>query len=69
MMRYMIYDSNHTKVPLSKEIEYMQNYISLEELRLNNEIPIRLEVKGETTGVMIVPLILITFWKMLSNMA
>lgn len=61
MMRYMIYDSNHPKVSLSKEIEYMQNYISLEELRLNNDIPIRLEVKGETTGIMIVPLILITF--------
>src|ERR1700690_2448412 len=40
MMRYMIYDSNHPLVPLSKEIEYMQNYISLERLRLNNTIPI-----------------------------
>ena len=39
MMRYMIYDSNHHKVPLTKEIEYMQNYISLEKLRLNNDFP------------------------------
>ena len=30
MMRYMIYDSNHPKVLLSKEIEYMHNYISTE---------------------------------------
>ncbi len=30
MMRYMIYDSNHPKVLLSKEIEYMKNYVSLE---------------------------------------
>src|SRR5690606_35795832 len=29
MMRYMIYDSNHPKVLLSKEIEYMKNYIDL----------------------------------------
>ncbi len=61
MMRYMIYDSNHNKVPLTKEIEYMENYISLEELRLNNEIPIHFEVVGELNGISIVPLILITF--------
>lgn len=61
MMRYMIYDSNHPKVFLSKEIEYMQNYISLERLRLNNEVPIRFDVKGNTSEVMITPLILITF--------
>jgi two-component system, LytTR family, sensor histidine kinase AlgZ len=61
MMRYMIYESNHAQVPLSKEIEYMQNYISLERLRLNNEIPVCFEVKGNPDQVMIVPLILITF--------
>lgn len=61
MMRYMIYDSNHATVPMSKEIEYMENYISLEKLRLNNQIPINFEVKGQTDGLMIVPLIFITF--------
>jgi two-component system sensor histidine kinase AlgZ len=61
MMRYMIYDSNHPLVPLSKEIEYMQNYISLERLRLNNTIPIQFEVEGNTEGVRIAPLIFITF--------
>jgi two-component system, LytTR family, sensor histidine kinase AlgZ len=61
MMRYMIYDSNHSKVQLSKEIEYMQNYISLERLRLNNQIPIIFELKGNTENVMIAPLIFITF--------
>lgn len=61
MMRYMIYDSNHPNVPLSKEIEYMHNYIDLERLRLNNEIPIRFEVEGDVDNVCIAPLILITF--------
>jgi hypothetical protein len=61
MMRYMIYDSNHTKVPLSKELDYMQSYISLERLRLNNEIPINFEISGDTDQVLITPLILITF--------
>jgi LytS/YehU family sensor histidine kinase len=60
-MRYMIYDSNHPKVQLSKEIEYMQNYISLERLRLNKEIPICFEIKGNPQQVLITPLIFITF--------
>ncbi len=61
MMRYMIYDSNHPKVLLTKEIEYMQNYISLERLRLNNQIPINFDVKGSAENRWIAPLIFITF--------
>lgn len=61
MMRYMIYDSNHPKVLLSKEIEYMQNYVSLERLRLNDDTPIAFEVKGELADNKIAPLIFITF--------
>jgi two-component system, LytTR family, sensor histidine kinase AlgZ len=61
MMRYMIYDSNHAKVSLTKEIDYMHNYISLEKLRFNNDVPIVFEVEGNTEGVQIAPLVLITF--------
>jgi len=61
MMRYMIYDTNHEMVPLSREIEYMQNYISLERLRLNDKVPIRFEVHGKTDDVLIAPMILNTF--------
>jgi two-component system, LytTR family, sensor histidine kinase AlgZ len=61
MMRYMIYDSNYPQVPLTKEIEYMQNYISLERLRLNDQIPIRFDIRGNVEGVLIAPLIFITF--------
>lgn len=61
MMRYMIYDSNYAQVPMSKEIEYMRNYISLEKLRLNNQIPIEFEVQGNPQEVLIAPLIFITF--------
>lgn len=61
MMRYMIYESNHSRVLLSREIEYMQNYISLERLRLNNQIPIKFEVDGKVEDVWITPLIFITF--------
>lgn len=62
MMRYMIYDSNHPLVPLSKEIEYMENYISLERLRLNDQIPIKFTIEGgNPQDFLIAPLIFITF--------
>lgn len=61
MMRYMIYDTNHPKVLLSKEIDYMQSYIGLERLRLNDQIPIKFEISGNTENVWITPLIFITF--------
>ncbi|GHB61855.1 sensor histidine kinase [Persicitalea jodogahamensis] len=61
MMRYMIYDSNHPKVPLNKEIEYMENYISLEKLRLDDKVPITFLVNGNPRGVMIEPFLFITF--------
>lgn len=61
MMRYMLDDSNQQQVLLSKEIEYMQNYISLEKLRLNHDIPIRLTVQGPADQLRIAPLILLTF--------
>ncbi|TGE23336.1 sensor histidine kinase [Hymenobacter metallicola] len=61
MMRYMIYESNHATVALSQEIEYMQNYISLEKLRLNAPVPVQFEVEGPVEGVRIAPLLLITF--------
>ena len=61
MMRYMIYDSNHEKVLLSREIDYIENYIGLEKLRFNNQIPINFRVEGDINQTKIVPLILITF--------
>lgn len=61
MMRYMVYDSNHELVPLEKEIEYIKNYILLEKLRLNEEVPIEFEVIGDPGNKKIVPLLLIPF--------
>ncbi|PWT75868.1 MAG: sensor histidine kinase [Bacteroidetes bacterium] len=60
VMRYMIYDSNHAQIPLSKEIEFMQHYIALERLRVKETIPLEFEVAGKT-DIFISPLILIAF--------
>lgn len=61
MMRYMIHESNAEQVPLTREVEYMENYLDLEKLRLNEEIPITFAVDGNIACTRITPLILITF--------
>ncbi|MBX2952747.1 MAG: histidine kinase [Leadbetterella sp.] len=61
MMRYMLYDSNRPKVQLPQEIEYMQNFIELEKMRIEKPIPITFEISGDVSSIRIVPLILNTF--------
>ena len=61
MMRYLLHESNHETVALEREVAYLENYLELEKLRLNDAVPIAFEVEGPTAGVQIAPLLLITF--------
>jgi sensor histidine kinase YesM len=61
MMRYMLYECNEPRVPLSKEINYLHNYLELERLRQRKGIDIQLKVNGNVADQMIAPLMLIPF--------
>src|SRR6056297_2856878 len=63
MMRYMLYEGNKPKIPLSKEIEYIENYIDLQKLRFHpdDDIQIQLNKYGILDSFMIPPLLLIPF--------
>lgn len=61
LMRYMLYESNDAEVLLEKEIEYLENYISLQKLRLDNRTELIFEVKGQIVGKSIAPMLLIPF--------
>jgi len=63
MMRYMLYEGDIDKIPLNKEIEYIENYIYLQKLRFHSddEIEIKMEVLGNTESFLICPLVLIPF--------
>lgn len=61
MMRYMLYECNEPRVPLRKEINYLQNYLDLERLRQRKGINIELKVNGTVADQMIAPLMLIPF--------
>jgi sensor histidine kinase YesM len=61
IMRYIIYDTERKLVPLSKEIEYIANYIELQRLRLPEDVKIKFKTDlGEGESV-IEPLLLLPF--------
>lgn len=61
MMRYMLYESNERRVPLQKEVNYIENYLALESLRQGGHADIQFTVEGQITDQTIAPLIFIPF--------
>ncbi len=58
LMRYMIYESNAPLVPLARELEYLQDYVSLQQLRYKQN-PVDLKIEGATETCNIAPLLFI----------
>jgi len=61
MMRYMLYESNEKTVFLTQEINYLENYLELERLRLSDNMKITFEINGDAGKLKIAPLIFIPF--------
>tara|TARA_R110000868_G_scaffold306734_4_gene568158 strand:- start:27635 stop:28417 length:783 start_codon:yes stop_codon:yes gene_type:complete len=61
IMRYMIYEAKKNLVSIKKEIQYMEDYIELECIRLNNPLDITFNTNGNNENTQIAPLILLTF--------
>ena len=61
LMRYVVTDSSQDFVPLEKEINYLNDYIELQKLRMDDNVTFLYNVKGILIGQKITPLILIPF--------
>ncbi|MEO8405709.1 MAG: sensor histidine kinase [Chitinophagaceae bacterium] len=61
IMEYVIVECNELKVPLQREIDFLQSYIALEKLRYEENIVIDMEVEGTVNGHTILPLMLVQF--------
>ncbi len=61
MMRYATSEALTAKVSLSKEIAYIDNYITLQRLRLNERVVLCYLVEGDANGKEIAPFLLIPF--------
>lgn len=63
MMRFMLQENMQDKIPLSREIEYLNNYISLQKLRVDNNpiVQINTEIQDSENDFQIAPMLLIPF--------
>ena len=61
LLRFMIYESNVSKISLLKEVELLQDYISLEQLRYGDRLDISVSIAGEPEKYQIAPLLLLPF--------
>ncbi|MEO6313924.1 MAG: sensor histidine kinase [Chitinophagaceae bacterium] len=61
IMRYVLDDAKSNMVTLNKEIGFLENYISLQRVRLTDKAVIHFSAAGNTDGKQIAPLLLIAF--------
>ncbi|HEY4206413.1 MAG TPA: histidine kinase [Puia sp.] len=60
LLRYMLYDAAE-KVPLKTEMEYIEKYISLQQLRFDHPIEVSVREEGDIRNTFVPPLLLIPF--------
>ncbi len=61
IMRFMLYETKTEKIPLTKELTYIEKFIELQKIRTTNPQYINYSVKGDTTNVLIPPMLFIPF--------
>ncbi|MDP9047385.1 MAG: histidine kinase [Bacteroidota bacterium] len=63
LLRYMLYECDTNEILLEKEIEIINNYIKLEQIRYGKRLDISVNYTGDITGKMIAPLLLLPFFE------
>jgi sensor histidine kinase YesM len=61
LMQYMLYETDEEKVPVNKEIEYLQCYIDLQRQRFGAKVPVTLALDETPSVYEIEPMLLIPF--------
>lgn len=61
IMRYMIYENDEEKVPLEKEIEYLESYIDLQKQRFGKSVSVQTTLGPIDQPYFIEPMLLIPF--------
>jgi sensor histidine kinase YesM len=61
MLRFQLYECNADEISIDKEILYLQNYISLEQLRKGKNLKVGFEVDAGVHSFGLAPLLLIPF--------
>ena len=58
LLRYQLYDQ-HQQVPVKQELEYLENYIRLQQIRASSKMQLNVNFEGCLTDQLIYPLLLL----------
>jgi two-component system, LytTR family, sensor kinase len=61
LIRYMLYETDTKQVPVSREVEYLKNYIELQKVRYGEDVEINVSISGNDSSLTIEPMLLIPF--------
>jgi two-component system LytT family sensor kinase len=61
IMRFMLYETSTERIPLTKEIAYIEKYIALQKIRTANENYVQFTISGANDNISIAPMIFIPF--------
>jgi LytS/YehU family sensor histidine kinase len=61
MLRYQLYECNAGLINIEKEINYIRNYVTLQQIRKPQNLSVQLNVSNDVKGITIAPLIFIAF--------
>jgi LytS/YehU family sensor histidine kinase len=61
LLRYQLYECNENSIGIEKEVEFLKDYIHLQELRKDKQYNINLSIAPDLKGFSIPPLLLIPF--------
>ena len=61
LLRFQLYDCSDDKIAIEKELEYLNNFISLEKIRKGEKVKVNIEQQEGLSGFHIAPFLLIPF--------
>ncbi len=61
MLRYQLYDCTSDTTVLSAEIEYIKNYLEIQQMRMNHKLELNFVQAGDPTGIVIAPFVFLPF--------
>jgi two-component system LytT family sensor kinase len=61
IMRFMLYETKTEKIPLTKELDYIEKYIELQKIRTSNPNYVNFVIEGNPDNLRIAPMLFIPF--------
>lgn len=61
LMRFVLYEADHERVPLERELAFLQNYIELMRLRLTEHVRLNVDLPSNVPSCEVPPLLFVVF--------